>query len=376
MAWDPAVTRERFGLKLSPEQLATVAQNFLPLTPDQFMADMVFEGGGVLGVAFLGSMRCCDDAGVRCADAAGTSAGAITAALVASGYSIDELEAIFGPLDYTSFLTKKTSWLLLGGDPSNDMGDGIFLMLGALVMTREEGKYSTDPFHDWMVQRMSARNVRSFADLPKIQRVGEGAPSRRDLRVVAADISRGTMVVLPDSLSFAPYKESGPDPLAFEVAEAVRLSMSIPLFFAPGKLTGSSIVDGAVASNFPLWLFDAPPGTKPPYPTFGFRLMDRQPDPQISSAVGVLKSLLTTMRTAHDRYYLQEKDLGRVINIDVTKTPTFQVTATKFNLSDDDKAELYRRGYVATREFLLDKDGKGWNWKRHLIARGVPEGSI
>src|SRR5262249_44513286 len=145
MAWDLAATRERFGLKLSPDQLATIAQNFLPLTPDQFMADMVFEGGGVLGASFLGAMRCCADAGVRCADAAGTSAGAITAALVASGYSIDELEAIFGPLDYTSFLSKKTSWLLFGGDPSNDMGDGIFAMLAALVVTREEGKYSTDP---------------------------------------------------------------------------------------------------------------------------------------------------------------------------------------------------------------------------------------
>ncbi len=376
MPWDPAATRSKFGLHLGPEQLAVIQQNFLPLRPDQYMADMVFEGGGVLGTAFLGALRCCSDAGIRCADAAGTSAGAITAALVASGLSIDELESVFGPLDFQSFLSEKTSWMLFGGDPATEMGSGIFGLLAALVVSGAEGKYSTNPFYLWMKERLKARNVRTFADLPAIQRVGEDTASRRQLEVIAADISLGAMMVLPRSLKLPQYQAFGNAPETFEVAEAVRLSMSIPLFFAPGKLLKSTIVDGGVASNFPLWLFDSPPGETPPYPTFGFRLMDNAPEPSISNAVGVLKALLTTMRTAHDRYYLQEKDKRRVINIDITATSTFNVSATKFNLSDDDKAELYRRGYVATRDFLLNVNDKGWSWRDHLQARGIAPANI
>ncbi|MFO0959369.1 MAG: patatin-like phospholipase family protein [Isosphaeraceae bacterium] len=371
MAWNPADTRALHGLSISESQRAKIAQNFAPLTPDQFLADMVFEGGGVLGTAFLGALRCCHDAGVRTADVAGTSAGAITAALVGVGHGIDQLEEIFSGLDYKSFLSKKTNFLILTGDPSDDMGDDIGRLISGLVLTRQQGEYSTEPFRAWISQRLAAIGVNRFADLPPIQRVGDAAPSRRSLKVVAADISGGIMVVLPDSLQYAPYRdEVGPDPNAYAIADAVRLSMSIPLFFEPTKLGGNTIVDGGVTSNFPLWLFDSPPNQQPPYPTFGFRLVDKEPAPTIPGAIDVLKGLLTTVRYAHDRFYLQAKDLGRVINIDVTAADGFQVTATKFNLSDDDKAELYRRGYVATRNFLVDLDGKGWNWRRHLLARG------
>lgn len=375
MAWDPADTRAQHGLTISDAQRLRIAQNYSPLTPDQFLADMVFEGGGVLGTAFLGALRCCHDAGVRAADLAGTSAGAITASLVAVGLGIDALESIFRGLDYQTFLSKKTSRFILTGDPSDDMGDDIGRLIAGLALTRQLGEYSTEPFRSWIAGQLAAVGVSRFSDLPAIQRVGDPAPSRRSLKVVAADISGGIMVVLPDSLQYAPYRdEVGPDPNAYPIADAVRSSMSIPLFFEPTRLGGNTIVDGGVASNFPLWLFDSPPGQKPPYPTFGFRLVDKAPAPRIDGAIGVLKGLLTTVRYAHDRYYLQAKDLGRVVNIDVTSSDRFQVTATKFSLSDQDKAELYRRGYVATRNFLTDEDGKGWNWGRHLQARGFPAG--
>src|SRR5947209_11961242 len=57
-------------------------------------ADLVFEGGGVKGIGLAGAYRDVSDHGYRSECVAGTSAGAITAALVAVGYTGAELEQI------------------------------------------------------------------------------------------------------------------------------------------------------------------------------------------------------------------------------------------------------------------------------------------
>jgi len=94
---------------------------------------------------------------------------------------------------------------------------------------------------------------------------------QRNLKIIASDISAGEMRVLPDDLPLY-----GLDASAFSVAEAVRLSMSIPFFFEPGDLAGNTVVDGGILSNLPLWLYDAPVGVRPVCLTIGFQLVDRQ----------------------------------------------------------------------------------------------------
>jgi NTE family protein len=357
MTWSPEAVRQRENLKLTDDQRRTILANFAPLAPDALRADGVFEGGGVLGIAFLGALRCCAAIGLRWCDLAGTSAGAITATLLAAGYSIDELDALMGGLDYLQFVSEKTSSLILTGDPDDDIGDDLPRLLLFLTATRKRGEYSSEPFYRWLQKVLQDKSVRAFSDV---------SAQNRTLKVVASDISRALMLVLPDALGLDPYKAAAPDgAAAFEIAEAVRLSMSIPLFFAPGALADSTIVDGGITSNFPLWIYDVPPGQRPAYPTFGFRLMDTQPTPEIHTAIDVLKGMISTMRFAHDRFFLQEKELGRVVNIDLTGVT---VTSTKFNLTDDDKDQLYIRGYESARAFFLDR----WSWTKHLAARGFP----
>ena len=53
--------------------------------------DGIFEGGGTLGSAYIGSLRALEDNDIWFKTVAGNSAGAITAALVAVGYSAKEL---------------------------------------------------------------------------------------------------------------------------------------------------------------------------------------------------------------------------------------------------------------------------------------------
>src|SRR5438132_1479695 len=65
-------------------------------------ADLVFEGGGVKGIGLVGAFRVIRQH-YEPANVAGTSAGAIVGALVAAGYSPDELQHIMEEVDYEKF---------------------------------------------------------------------------------------------------------------------------------------------------------------------------------------------------------------------------------------------------------------------------------
>ncbi len=371
--WYPQEILQEPGVRISATEKKTILTKFPP--PDengQIYADGVFEGGGVRGVAFLGALRCCHDLGVRWRKLAGTSAGAITAAVLATDLSIDDLEELLGQLDYSIFLSKKNSPLILNGDPADDLQSPVWTLL-FLTISRQMGEYSSLPFRQWLETTLAQGHLRTFADV-------KAKVKDRELKVVISNLSRGEMLVIPDDLqrresadSDALYEQlqlkSAED---FSVAEAVRLSMSIPLFFEPGKLGNDLIVDGGILSNFPLWIYDKQSGATPIAPrwfTFGFRLIDTGIENQvnISSPVSLLSAMFTTMMKARDRYHQREMDRGRVINIDVTEAG---VTATDFNLDADRKAKLYRLGYLYTKRFFLSSN---FSWEKHLKARGFGE---
>ncbi|QEL16488.1 patatin-like phospholipase family protein [Limnoglobus roseus] len=382
--WNPVETRRKFGLYLSAAERAKVEANMAPLARvDQFFdADAVFEGGGVLGIAFLGAVRLCSEVGIRWHGVAGTSAGAITASLLAADLNIDQLEQILAHLDFMTFLSKKTSRMIFNGDPSDDL-DHPILLLTNLAMTGTLGQYSSEPFKVWLDEVLKWAGKQSFGEMWDKSALAND----RQLKIVVSDVTRGEMKVLPDDLEPArgtPARaaegatstvQAGkveyrppltPKQRAFSVAEAVRLSMSIPFFFEPGTLESSRIVDGGILSNFPLWIYDDDtPNKKPEWPTFGFRLVDKAdalPLP-IEKATDLLSSMLKTMMLAGDRRYLSQRHQGRVIDLDLTG---LNISATQFGLTADQKDQLYTRGYLSAKDFFTNR----WSWKNHLTLRG------
>ncbi|KFL16373.1 hypothetical protein GT94_04495 [Geobacillus stearothermophilus] len=57
--------------------------------------DLVFSGGGVKGFALLGAYEAIEEKGLRWKRLAGTSAGALLAALLAAGYTAREIATEF-----------------------------------------------------------------------------------------------------------------------------------------------------------------------------------------------------------------------------------------------------------------------------------------
>ncbi|MCC3409301.1 MAG: patatin-like phospholipase family protein [Microcoleus sp. PH2017_10_PVI_O_A] len=362
------------GIRMSATEKETILKKFPP--PDekkQIYADAIFEGGGVRGLAFLGALRCCHDLGLRWRKLAGTSAGAITAAVLATDLSMDDLEELLGDLDYSIFLSQKNSPLILNGDPADDLQSPAWTLL-FLTISRQMGEYSAQPFRQWLEATLGKGHLHTFADVKELTK-------DRELKVVISNLTRGEMLVIPDDLRRQDSADSDPlyqqlglqNPEDFSVAEAVRLSMSIPLFFEPGKLGNDLIVDGGILSNFPLWIYDKQSvGSTPVVPrwfTFGFRLVDTGIENQvkIDTPLSMLAGMFRTMMKARDRYHQREMDKGRVINIDVTEAG---VTTTDFNLDGDRKAKLYRLGYLSTKRFFLSSN---FSWEKHLKARGFGE---
>ena len=319
--------------------------------------DLVCEGGGVKGIGLAGAYSVLDEKGYKPQNVAGTSAGAITAALIAAKYSSEELKDIIFELDYRQFEDK--DWL-----------DRIPIVGMPLSILIEEGIYEGERFYEWMRGLLEAKGIRTFKDLktefddPKYQ---------YGLQVIASDVSARKLLILPRDAHLL-----GKEADDLEVALAVRMSMSIPIFFKPVVVANEQtnhkhvIVDGGMLSNFPVWLFDCSDEETPDWPTFGMLLVE--PDPKVSIAdrlpdpekaphgarglVALLSGMLHTMMEAHDRIYLEKASFARTIPI-----PTLGVGTTEFDLTKERAQALYDSGRQATEKFLA-----AWDFAKYIAA--------
>lgn len=291
----------------------------------------VFKGGGVKGIAHVGALAAVEAKGFTCGAVAGTSAGAITAALVAAGFSAQELKPVLFGLDFNKFK------------------DGHFHIISLL---RKEGLYKGQYVIDWLedlFMKKTGKQLARFSDLEEQFGI--------ELRVVATDVTRMRKLVFPDDL--ADYGFS--DPKSFPVSHAVRASMSIPFYFEPYELvcpdgSTSTLVDGGMLSNFPISLFD-PGAATPQFPTFGFALggTDESVRLKTDTVEDLAKALVSTVLEAGDHDSLLHQNFERSIDI-----PTGNIGTTEFNLTEEQKEWLYNSGYQAAAAFLADAAVQNW----------------
>jgi NTE family protein len=311
---------------------------------EDLRADFVFEGGGVKGIGLAGAYWELYDRGYRAECVAGTSAGAINASLVAVGYTGEEVkEIVLEKMHFPDF-----------EDPAflDRFGRG-----GDLVeFMRTRGMHSGDYFLNWIRGLLEAKGITKFGQLRNPDPCT--VERRYRLQVIASDLSARSMLILPRDA-----EQLGIEPDELEIATAVRMSMSIPVFFEPVSQNGHVIVDGGLLSNYPIWLFDAPGDAEPAFPTFGMLLVapnQKAPlvanDPsadlaEVTSDLGFLKAMGSTMQEAHDRFYVEQANYARTIPI-----PTLGVKTTEFDISAKDTLALFESGRQAAVDFLSTWD--------------------
>ncbi|WP_228489049.1 patatin-like phospholipase family protein [Raineyella fluvialis] len=325
-------------------------------------ADLVMQGGGVKGIALIGAVEVLEEHGYTFHRVAGTSAGAIAASLVAAGIPAQQMVKILKEADYERF--QDGSWW------DNTL-------IGKVVgLVTHNGIYRGNYLRSWLSEQLTTYGTYgktgTFADLAYQDPDPEHhpLPMERQFRLIVAtsDISSGQLRYLPWH-----YPAFGKDPSGELVADAVRTSMSIPFFYRPVRWTTKDgqptwFVDGGMLSNFPIDVFDAPPGVKPRWPTFGI-MLGSKPDANLgvtNPVKGTLSfgfALLRTMTGFYDRMHIGSDDAtDRTIFIDTGKIRT-----TQFDLSPTDRDMLYQNGRTAAENFLNGVDGRpGWDFQAYI----------
>ena len=273
--------------------------------------NLVFKGGGVLGIAYAGAITEMEANGTLAGveRVAGTSAGAITACLLALRYDAKEILDIVKSTDFKTF-----------EDPIKPI-EGF----------ERFGLHSGNAFMAWIKQIIVGKGYNenmTFADLHNM--------GGRDLHVFASDITSGGL----KRFSYA-------DTPNVVIAEAVRASMSIPFFFEEYNFVNSIpdnhiYVDGGAVYNYPLTSFDLV-GVNPE--TLGLFLIN------LSGAKPIVKikpgHVLAYARAVEDvvleaqniELATNKEEMHRTVMID-----SLGISATNFGLSDDQKTALYQAG--------------------------------
>ncbi|HLR62428.1 MAG TPA: patatin-like phospholipase family protein [Lentibacillus sp.] len=289
--------------------------------------DGVFSGGGVKAYAFIGALERVYDHNHTFERVAGSSAGAIIAAFLASGYQFREMDEMIQELD-TKKLMDAPKWTT-------------FIPFSKWVnLYFQLGLYKGNKLEKWIHKQLARKKIHTFNDLK---------PGY--LKVIVSDISLGKLVVIPDDL----HRIYGINPDYFPVAKAVRMSAGFPYFFMPKniptKANGkrSLIVDGGLLSNFPLWVFNAG-NNRSKRPVVGMKLNGhpaREKPREIKNAIDMFQALFSTMLNAHDARYVSTSEKENIIFL-----PVDHVETTDFELNPTARERLIRTGKDQAQEFL------------------------
>jgi NTE family protein len=320
-------------------------------------ADLVLEGGGVLGIAHVGALEVLDAAGYGFQRVAGTSVGALVGALVAAGMPVPRMTELIRDLDFRRFTDKS-------------LVDRIPVAGPLASIALENGVYEGDEVRDWVAQQLAELGVETFGDLRRDDPGDAWLPVERRYRLVvtAADLTRGELVRFPWDYQ----RVYGLDPDEQSVADAVRASTSIPFFYEPATITAadgtrSTLVDGGVLANFPIDLLDRTDGERPRWPTFGVKLLPRLPvDAErlvpglgllARGPVQLLSDLVMTTIVGRDQAYL---DLPWV-RVRTMQVDTGNVSPVDFGVDDAEKDLLLAAGRAAAEDLL----GR-WDWDGYV----------
>lgn len=322
--------------------------------------NLVFEGGGVKGIAYLGALDVLNDKGIlpNIQRIGGTSAGAINAILLGLGFTPKETKDTLWSLDFNEFMDD--SW-------------GVIRDTNRLI--EEFGWYKGDYFRKWigkLIKEKTGNSESTFADI-------EALKEKRGFKSL---YFMGTNL----STSFSEVFSVEHTPRAC-IADAVRISMSIPLFFVAKRSTrGDVYVDGGVLDNYPIKLFDREKYIdtanfiETEYykkvndrfkgadraiseyvynkETLGFRLDTEEeisvfrdhaepPHKEVDNFFKYSWALVRTVMEAQQSAHLHSDDWARTVYID-----TLGVGTTDFDLSDARKKALVQSGKEGATKYF------------------------
>lgn len=190
---------------------------------------LVLSGGGAKGLAHIGILKALEEEGIPVDYISGTSMGGIVGGLYAAGYSPWDMEKITLSEDFQTWVN---------------------------------GKYGKD-FNYYFFSKpnnASLLSLRMSLDSSFKATLKSNLVDDIPLNFAMADYMAGSTSISQDfNDMFVPFRSLGSDlytqkPIVIKkglLADAMRVTMTVPFFFQPIKLDGKLLFDGGVYDNFP-----------------------------------------------------------------------------------------------------------------------------
>ncbi|MBX3436734.1 MAG: patatin-like phospholipase family protein [Planctomycetaceae bacterium] len=260
--------------------------------------NVLLLSGGTRVPVHVGAVKALEEGGARVAAWAGVSGGSLVASIFACGYSSDEAAELMYKTDYRQLL-----------DPS------------PVSLVRRLGLYAGHRLERWLDRVFDGRR---FRDL------------KVPLSVLATDVATGAPFVFS--------KDRTPD---LKLSTAVRCSMSLPGIFAIPYVEGRALIDGGFTASSPKLLF---PENQQTNLVIRMEESDRGhgDGARISSRRGyvfhvanlILRNLKPLSHPELWDYHV--------------RIPVGTSTSLKFDLSQEEKKDLFQRGHRACRDALAN----------------------
>ena len=221
--------------------LITAFINSNSLSQPPHYQNLVMEGGGIRGFAYVGAFEVLDSLHILkdIKRVGGTSAGAIEAMLLSLGYTISEMKTVAMHI------------------PLKQLNDG-FVLGGFRRMKKDLGFFKGIASAAWIEQLIENKTGDGNITFGELHRQS-AAKGYKDLYVTGTDLTYQCLRIF----SYESYPN-------MKIKDAVRISMSVPLYFRPVYINDSGVVfqkndasslhlmvDGGLLSNYPIEMFDS-----------------------------------------------------------------------------------------------------------------------
>ena len=274
---------------------------------------VIFGGGGIRGLCYCGAYKALQENNINITGYAGSSIGAVFACLAAFGYNFDE---IYEMLSETGF--------------------GIFCDIN--VNFKKEIAFSKgEIFLNWMREKIEQK---FYGDKYK---KGKIPP------VKFCDIKEKLIIYSVDLINMKFKEFSNTETPDFEIALAIRASVSMPGLFTPLEIDDSLLVDGDLIKSTPLWrVTNSIKNLNEKI--IEFRLEDNETPKKITNSLEYINRVYNAICGFATDYIIdlyKEKDKFEYIKIN---TP--DVSVIDFLIPKEKKKELFDIGYKTTNEYF------------------------
>ncbi len=275
----------------------------------------IFGGGGIRGISYCGAYKALLENNIKLTGCAGSSIGAVFASLIAFGYSYEEVYEIMSKTGFEMFI-----------DINIDFKKDLAISKGKI-------------FYEWIKEQLERKYYGEIYEKDKMSPV-KFCDIKNNLVIYSVDLT---------NLKFQEFScKKTPD---FEIAQAIRASVSMPGLFTPLEYEDSLIVDGDLLKSTPLWRVSNTIKNLDER-ILEFRLEDNETPKKIDNSIGYLNRVYNAISGFATDYIIdlyKEKD-----KFDYIKINTPDVSVVDFLMPKEKKQELFEIGYNSTKKYLIE----------------------